>query len=419
MFLKRRTLVGTGNSWLLVMPTFFLVSCVADSFGGLTEDEWVVVKGLSPLPAPPIDSTNAVSGDSIAETFGEALFLDPNMSPTGDVACVTCHDPELGFSDGIALSEGVGVAARNAPGLIDTAHSQWYFWDGGCDTLWCQAMGPIENAVEMGSSRLYVAHLIENSVEYSAQYQQLFGELPDLSDISRFPLDARPIPTDPDQPQNQQWEEMTAEDQMLANVVFANVSKSLAAFERTIVSSESSFDSFVRGVREGDELLQVTYPAAALRGLQLFVGDAGCVECHSGPYFSNGEFYNNGVGGREWMTEPDLGRYEGVEDVLDNEFNAAGAYSDDPRGEQAQRLIDLESSDDNLGQYRVPTLRNVALTAPYMHGGQHESLEEVVGYYSSLDETPVEGVIDEKLRPANLSESDILDIVAFLQSLSG
>jgi cytochrome c peroxidase len=401
------------------MPTFFLISCAGDNFGGLSEGEWEVVQDLSPLPEAPIDSTNAVSGNYDAEALGEALFFDQEMSPSGDIACVTCHDPELGFSDGIALSEGVGVAARNAPGLIDTSHAEWYFWDGGCDTLWCQAMGPIENAVEMGSSRLFVAHLIGDSAEYSSQYEDLFGALPDLSDLSRFPLDARPIPTDPERIQNQQWEDMTAEDQVLANVVFANVSKSLAAFERTIVSSESSFDSFVRGVKEGDELLQVTYPEAALRGLQLFVGDAGCVECHSGPYFSNGDFYNNGVGGREWMTEPDLGRFEGIGDVLNNEFNAAGEYSDDPDGALAQRLDSLVAIDSNLGEYRVPTLRNVSLTAPYMHGGQHSSLEEVVAYYSSLDESPVEGVLDEKLHALTLSEEQISDLIAFLESLSG
>jgi cytochrome c peroxidase len=185
------------------------------------------------------------------------------------------------------------------------------------------------------------------------------------------------------------------------------------------VSSESSFDSFVRGVKEGDELLQVTYPEAALRGLQLFVGDAGCVECHSGPYFSNGDFYNNGVGGREWMTEPDLGRFEGIGDVLNNEFNAAGEYSDDPDGALAQRLDSLVAIDSNLGEYRVPTLRNVSLTAPYMHGGQHSSLEEVVAYYSSLDESPVEGVLDEKLHALTLSEEQISDLIAFLESLSG
>ena len=401
------------------MPTFFLISCGGDSFGGLSEGEWEVVQELSPLPAPPIDSTNAVSGNPEAEAFGEALFLDLNMSPSGEVACATCHDPELGFADGLALSEGVGIAARNAPGLIDTAHSQWYFWDGGCDTLWCQAMGPVENAVEMGSSRLFVAHLIGDNAEYTAQYEELFGELPDLSDLSRFPLHARPIPSDPGQEENQRWEAMTAEDQGAINLIFANLSKSLAAYERTIVTTESSFDRFVRSIREDDELQRVTYPESALRGLQLFVGEAGCIECHTGPYLTSGEFYNNGVGAREWMTEPDLGRFEGIEDVLGNEFNAAGYYSDDPEGVLAQRLDTLVAQESNLGEYRVPTLRNVALTAPYMHGGQHESLEEVVGYYSRLDESPEEGVTDEKFYPLTLSEDQILDLVAFLESLTG
>jgi len=220
MFLGYRIAIDTGNVYLLILPTIFLISCGGDSFGGLSEAEWDVVKELSPMPEAPIDTTNFVSGSVEAETFGEALFYDQDMSPSGEFSCASCHDPELGFSDGLVLSEGVGTAARNAPGLIDTAHSVWYFWDGGCDTLWCQAMGPIENSVEMGSSRLFISHLIEGNPDYSAQYEQLFGTLPDISDLSRFPLHARPIPSDPDQVENQRWDTMTAEDQETINIIF-------------------------------------------------------------------------------------------------------------------------------------------------------------------------------------------------------
>lgn len=404
----------TGFSFSLILA----IGCEAQS-PLLTDVERVHLQSLSSPLGTPTDTTNSVFDSEIAIALGKALFYDARLSANNEIACVSCHDPELGFADGLVLSEGIGVAARHAPSLLGTAQQTWFFWDGGCDSLWCQAIGPLENPVEMGFSRNELAHLMAGDLDYSQGYEELFGPLPDLSDVSRFPMIARPFWVSEGSDEHQAWMGMAEIDRQSINRILTNTMKTIAAFEGQIQQSMSPFDLFAEAMFSGDALGQALYDRQALAGFKIFVGEAGCVRCHSGPNFSNGEFYNNGVGDRAWLTQPDEGRIEGVVDVLENPFNAAGDFSDDPEGTRAQRLVGLESLPEQLGAFKVPTLRNVALSPPYMHGGAHVDLSEVLVHYNSLTESPREGLTDAMLLPLNLDEEALEQLEAFLNSLTG
>jgi len=402
-----------------LLIAFFLVSGCEASDPLLTEFERVQLEQMRWQDLPPEDSTNAVFESDEAWAFGKALFYDARLSSNGEFACATCHQPDLGFADGLVISEGLGKAARHAPSLLGSAYRSWFLWDGGCDTLWCQAIGPLENPSEMNFTRAELAHLIAEDEAYAEAYGEIFGAMPDLSDKERFPEAARPDWSDEDSAIHQAWVGMSAEDQQTINQILSNTTKAMGAFERSIQRTYSPFDAFADAVIERRAIGQALYDRDALAGFKLFVGAAGCVRCHSGPHFTNGGFYNSGVGDRDWLTEPDEGRIEGVLDVLENPFNAAGMYSDDPQGERAGRLVDLEPLPEQLGAFVVPTLRNVSLSPPYMHGGQHADLGEVLQHYSLLEEQPREGNTDAMLTPLLLSAEQIAQLEAFLESLTG
>ena len=150
----------------------------------------------SPLPAPKADRSNAVAEDPAAAHFGQFLFYDTRLSADGEVSCATCHDPEQGWGDGRAQVEIAGLFPRQAPTLWNTAYNRWFFWDGRADSQWAQALGPLENPLEHATSRLEVAHLIYDDPALRSAYEGVFGAMPNVSDLSRFPASGRPVPDD-------------------------------------------------------------------------------------------------------------------------------------------------------------------------------------------------------------------------------
>ena len=397
----------------------FLLAACSPSEPILELQEEVLLAQLRWDDSPATDPTNAFFQSEKAQVFGRELFYDSRLSQNEKQSCGSCHVPELGFADGLLLAEGAGVAARHTPSLLSVARQEWYLWDGGCDSLWCQSVGPMENPSEMAFTRGELAHLLFDDEQYKRSYEDLFGPMPPMDDSSRFPDIARPNWSDEESVEHVSWMSMQQEDREALNRVLTNATKALGAFQGRIERVLSPFDVFANAVVEGDPLGQVLYDPEALKGFRLFVGKAGCVRCHSGPLFSNGGFSNAGVGDREWLTEPDEGRIEGVLDVLENPFNAAGVFSDDPMGPRAKRLIDLSPEPEMLGSFKIPTLRNVALSPPYMHGGQLASLSEVLEHYSTLVESPREGETDSSLQPLELTQDESTQIVAFLESLTG
>jgi len=380
----------------------------------------------TPLPPPPPDPTNRVADDPRAAALGQRFFFETRFSPA-EISCATCHNPRLAFTDGVALAEGINEGSRNTISLINAAHQRWLQWDGGADSLWAQAIRPMEHPDEMGGDRISIARTIAGDDELRREYEAIFGPLPDLSP-NRIPERGRPAPPrSPLAPMatieddlSRAWNELDPDDQVAIDRVIANVSKALAAYQRRLVSGPSAFDRYVVALRDGDAAASDLLSESARRGAALFFGRANCWECHAGPLFSDREFHSIGMPPRAGGMPRDPGRFVGGEAVVADRFNAAGPFSDDRDGEAAKLIQSLVRSSTTWGQFRTPSLREVALTAPYMHQGQLATLREVVEFYSTLEDQLRIGHQHETiLVPLHLTDEEIDHLVAFLESLTG
>jgi cytochrome c peroxidase len=382
------------------------------------ERERKIILSLSPVPAPPRDTTNRVDGNPQAIALGKTLFSDTRLSGDGKFSCASCHDPAKSFSDGKDVAVAAGVGSRNTPSLWNTAHNRWYFWDGRADSMWSQALKPIERNIELNSSRLQVAHVVHRDSKLRVSYEQLFGKLPELNDTKRFPLAGGPQANDEARQTN--WWSMTPNDRAAITQVFVNIGKAIAAYEGTILTGAAPFDRFVTELKSGKR--PTAMPLAAQRGLKTFIGAGNCVLCHSGPEFTNKEFHDIRVPPTTTLEGArDPGRGSGVTLLLEDEFVSAGPYSDDPQGSRAQHLLFLDGEGGFRGHFKTPGLRNVAKTAPYMHAGQFKTLRDVVRHYSTLADAaePAEPEhIELLIRPFPLDEQQSADLVAFLESLT-
>ena len=377
----------------------------------LDEKELRILLSLSPKtslgPRPSLG--NEFADSKVVADFGRLLFFDEGMSPSGTVSCATCHDPQKGWSNGERFGKGMGQTERHVPTVLNSAWFQWQFWDGRIDSLWAQALQPIEEPEEMGSSRLFVLHHIRKHPLLLDGWKKSFGEFPDLVDRSRFPAHGSPA--------HSAWNSMDVEDQELVNHAFSLVGKAIEAFERTLLSGPSPFDEFVAGLRAGDEAMVRRLSPAAQRGMKLFIGDAGCMSCHFSPRFSDGEFHNLGLKSPQGVV-PSTARTEGIRALRLNPFNGRSAYAARSDWEANPHLLYLASNEHVVGAYKTPSLRNVARTAPYMHDGRFASLEEVLDFYSELPGDADVGHREETLLPLNLQANQEKDLVEFLKALS-
>jgi cytochrome c peroxidase len=336
---------------------------------------------LDTLPPMPPDTGNAVADDPVAARLGHQLFFDKRLSASGTIACATCHRPELHFTDQLPVGVGLAAGDRNTMGLVGVAYSPWYFWDGRKDSLWSQALEPLENPLEHGSERMTLAKLVTTDSQYANLYQQIFGELPDLSDKQRFPDRASPLGP----PQIQQnWQSMNPEDQFTVSQVFANIGKSLAAYQRLLNPASSRFDDYVTEIHNDGRVKNSEHLTRdEIAGLRLFLNKAQCVDCHNGPLFTNNSFHNTAVLSSPGVL-PALGRVAGLRMALDDPFNCLGEFSDaDPAG--CQELRFARGGDEMLGAQRTASLRNLQLSAPYMHAGQLATLRNVIRHYNAAD----------------------------------
>jgi cytochrome c peroxidase len=386
-----------------------------------TPAELAAIYRHSPLSAPQADPTNAYADSAAAAKLGQCLFFDRRLSANGRVSCATCHEPARGFTDGRKLARGIAVGTRNTPSVTDAAFGHWFFWDGRADSLWSQALQPLENPREAGSDRLHIAHLIDGDPRLRAAYQRIFGPLPNLDDPERFPAHARPD-ADARLPVARAWAGMTAADRHAVNRLFSNLGKAIEAYERRLIDRSSPFDRYVAALRSGDAAGELAISPAAKRGLKLFVGTANCDLCHSGPTFSDGQFHNLGLPVLPGEA-PDTGRAAGIRLLTANPFNGAGPFSDDRTGPSRDRISYLPSPASQLGAFKTPDLRNVALTAPYMHDGRFATLEQVLDFYAegkAASHGPLVGVREETANlvpPLNAAQK--ADLIAFLKTLTG
>lgn len=384
-----------------------------------SEADRVVLRSLSLLPEPPPlppSPSNAWADDARAAAFGEALFFDQRLSAEGDVACATCHQPRHAFADTLARSLGRGETRRNAPTVLGAAHQRWLYWDGRRDSLWAQALTPIEHPQEQGLDRLAVVRLLARDSTYRARYAALFGEsLPPVDDAARFPAHATPLG---DAAARQAWAAMAPADRNRIDAAFARVGKVLAAFERTLLPAPSRFDRFVAALLAGDaETADDWLDGTEQRGLKLFIGErAQCTRCHNGPMLSNGGFHNIGLIAVDDAPR-DAGRAEGVARVRADPFNCAGPWSDAGPGQCPELQFMRARGVELLGAFRVPTLRNVARTAPYMHDGRFATLAQVLAHYVAA---PAQGILGhQELEPLALSPGELDALAAFLRALNG
>ena len=346
----------------------------------------IAAHGPWPVTAAP-DAANRAQRRAAAVAWGRALFFDLRLSASGQLSCASCHVPALAFQDGRATAQ-TGPRAepgrRNTPSLLDAAQRRWLGWDGGHDSLWAASLAPLLARDEMGQSAAAVAALVRKDPHLRAGYRAAF---------------ARPLPGD---------------DEALA----VDLAKALAAYQATLRSPRTAFDNFRDALARGDLRAAARYPIEAQRGLRLFIGSGRCNVCHAGPAFSNGEFADIGV---PFFTRGgvDPGRHGGLQQLQRSRMNRLGPYNDAGVGDpQAVTTRHVVIEPRHFGEFRVPGLRQLSHTAPYMHDGSLATIEDVVRHYSELDEDRLHADGERILRRLDLPVAAAADLAAFLRSLS-
>ncbi len=379
----------------------------------LTAAERGQLATLSRVPLPP-DRTNQYADSPAAAKLGNKLFFDPALSgpllidsehgkagERGKVSCHTCHDGTAmddRRADAPQLSVGTGRGSRNSPPLVNAAHYTWANWAGRFDSQWSLSAVVIEKAEVMNGSRVDVARLLVD--KYREDYEAVFGHaLPKTLDLERFPLAARPKASS--------WDRMTSDDRAFVDRLYVHAAKAIAAYLRTLEGRDAPFDRFIAGKADA-------ISASAKRGYRLYLEH--CQVCHSGPQLTDNKFHALAVAQfGDFVPPKDAGRVDDAAGLLASPFNADGAYSND-RG--TGRLDGIRGDQVGYGAFRTPTLRNVALTAPYMHDGLFKTLANVVAFYNAAG-GEVEGVTkDPELKRLGLSDRQQADLVEFMRTLT-
>lgn len=399
---------------LLPLAAIVLIAGVAWNYLSIpgstnwSDEELRLIASLSldTLPALPADPSNQVADDPAAAELGHRLYFDTRLSSNGQVACATCHKPELMFTDGLALAVGVDIGPMHTPSLVGLAYSPWFYWDGRKDSQWAQALAPLEAKHEHATDRVRLLRLVAGDTIYRDMYENVFGPLtlPALLPESGTP--------EGDAQQQASWNALDSETQTAVSQFFANLGKAIAAFERKILPGRTRFDDYISEVIAGsndDNALSNSEKA----GLKVFIGKGQCVTCHNGPLLTNHEFHNTGVlavSGRM----PSMGRYDGIRVSREDAFNCLGEFSDASAAECTE-LRFARDANDLVGALKTPTLRNISLTAPYMHGGQIADLAEVVNHYN---EAPSSMLSHNEAKPLGLRAVERSQLEDFLMTLS-
>lgn len=351
------------------------------------ERQQILQHGPWPLPAAR-DPGNALAGRRAAIALGQRLFFDNRLSPDGRLACASCHVPGLAFADGRPRGQGRGTLDRHTPSLWNAGHQRWLGWDGAFDSLWSQALHPLRNPREMATDGKHLRTLVQSDTHLACAWRQTFSSAPPDNDDDAL----------------------------------RQAAKALGAFVATLQSGRTPFDDFRDALARRDHRAAARYPLAAQRGLRLFIGHGRCNTCHTGPLFSNGEFADTGL---PFFVRPgvvDAGRHGGITALLASPHNLLGPFSDKHRDAPAEaastktRHITLQHR--NFGEFKVPGLRNVADTAPYMHDGQLPTLQAVIDHYDQLNIDRLHADGEQILRPLQLDAPQRADLLAFLQTLS-
>ena len=377
---------AAGRAWACAALLWLAgAACAAEpALLDFTPDELQRIESHGPWPPrPQRDESNRIERHPAAVQLGRRLFHDASLSASGTVSCATCHVPASAFQDGRRVPASPAAGVRNTPSLLDVAQQRWFGWDGAHDSLWAASVAPLLAGREMAATPAHLAARVRGSPQLRSGYRRSFGQSPPADDLQ----------------------------------LVVNLAKALAAYQATLVSPRTAFDHFRDALARGDHRAAARYPLAAQRGLHLFIGVGNCSICHAGPNFSNGEFADIGVpffvpGG------VDAGRQHGLQLLLASTLNRLGPHNDagaaDPRAVQTRHVL---AQHRNFGEFRVPALRQLPHTAPYMHDGSLPGIAEVVRHYSELDEERLHADGERILRPLRLDAVQAADLAAFLRSL--
>jgi cytochrome c peroxidase len=317
---------------------FLLIVCLSYSQVSITQTQALNLGperlgNLPPVIPPP---NNPMTDEKIL--LGKQLYFDTRLSSDGTISCATCHDPAKGWSDDGPTSKGINeqLGGRRSPPVSNSAYSILQFWDGRAPSLEEQAKGPIQNPIEMGNTHEVMISTLANLTGYVESFKRVFGDVP---------------------------------------LTVYLVADAIAAFERTVVTTDSPFDRFIKG----DEK---SMTKEEKRGLEIFNGKGHCTACHWGPYFSDGRFHNLGVKSKD-LSKPDVGRF------------------------------DVTKNPKDLGAFKTPTMRDVGLRAPYLHDGSEKSLMSLVEFYDKGGNDDPN--IDPLLVPLGLTNDEKKALVEFLK----
>lgn len=369
--------------WVLCAALFCTCAAKADVI--LSPSEIAQTLSFGPWPtAAKRDISNKVSGDSAAITLGETLFSDPVLSKDGSFSCASCHDPERSFTATFSRATGRQVLDRNTPSVMNLSGLRWFGWGGKSDNLWAASLHPIVAELEMAHSAQSWKTALATG-EHRQAFEALFGPIAEQT------------------PQ----------------AVLVNTAKTLAAYQETLVTPRTPFDTFRDALDQGDLATAERYPEAAQHGLRIFLGEGNCVMCHSGPLFSNNEFHDAGVPYFIDDTSVDQGRFGGLNFLLSSPYTLAGEWSDDSAKSGAWAARNVRQTHADFGTFRTPSLRGVAKTAPYMHDGSLPDLTAVVRHYDAIDLERMHAAGEAILMPLHLTETEVTNLVEFLETLTG
>jgi len=424
---------------------------------GWSPGAWQRLQTLANPGPPPPDPTNRWADTAEVIALGERLYNDTAFSgpsrladslgrtttqgraPAGtpiNISCATCHDVRRGGVDISSapgnVSVGAGITDVNAQPTINAGYRKTVFWNGRLDSLWGLNLVVAESGTTLNGNRLQTAHVLAD--KYASDLDSLFGAVLPTNwrdRVATLPASGKPTVD--------AYEGLNDSDKALANTLLVLWAKSIAAYERTLISRNSDFDKFVA---EGPGSKRISERAKA--GARLFVGKAGCIDCHSGPMLTDDAVHNVGVpqSGTAVPTVSDCaagsscdctgagknclpwGAYNALlwmRDTGPKWYPLIDAWNDDPK--RVTHAPPATPFDPSLkGAWRTPSLRDVALTAPYMHDGVYATLEDVVWHYNTAgrgETAEAVGTPAAQLKPLGLTEAEASDLIEFLKTLTG
>jgi cytochrome c peroxidase len=432
--------------------------------------EWHRVESLANLPDPPPDPSNKYAGVAAAADLGQRLYFDRDLSGAATwvdvlgnpapshradkgapikVSCATCHDPAHAGADLTSrpgnVSIGAGSYDVNGQQTLNAAQYKLLYWNGRADSLWAQAAQVMESPVSMNGNRVAIVRTV--TAKYRAIYEAIFTDAAGQPEL----LPDLPATLTEGKPGEAGFDALPDADRAAVNRAYSNIAKAIAAYETRLTSRDSDFDRYVNGS------LDLLSPAA-VRGLKLFVGRASCIDCHRTPLFSDSDFHNIGVEQRgpgvptvaecpagsakcDCVTSKPVqgqmvvgqsclpwGAFSGLSKLAGatgagQAIRRDGELSDLDAASRAAVTAQYQAaavpSESTIGAWRTPSLRDVALTAPYMHDGIYQTLEEVIDHYNAGGTAASSGHKAVELSPLLLSAQDRADLVEFLRTLNG